>query len=113
MDASLDTNFPTITDGVLSADLNEDGTHVYVTRYGRMTRRGPQRILVGWVELTSDLRQQVTDYRHAESFARYGDERREAAADALEDALRENVLEYLAGTFSRNGTVLRRNHAYT
>ena len=98
MDATLST-FPAITVGALTAYLNTDGTHVAVKRTtGTMTRRGPKTVFVGWIELPEDLRAEAAEWAHAESMARYGDDWRADAADALEDALSENLAAWLDKT---------------
>ena len=95
MDATLST-FPAITVGALTASLNTAGTHVAVDRTtGTMTRRGPKTVFVGWIELPEDLRAEAAEWAHAESMARYGDDWRADAADALEDALSENLAAWL------------------
>ena len=95
MDATL-SPFPAVTVGALTAYLNTDGTHVAVGRTtGTMTRRGPKTVFVGWFELPEDLQAQAAEWAHAESMARYGDDWRADRADALEDALSENLAEWL------------------
>ena len=95
MDATLPP-FPAVTVGTLTAYLNTDGTHVAVTRTtGAMTRRGPKTVFVGWLELPEDLQAQAAEWAHAESMARYGADWRADRADALEDALIENIAEWL------------------
>ena len=95
MDATLST-FPAITVGALTASLNTAGTHVAVDRTtGTMTRRGPKTVFVGWIELPENLRAEVAEWAHAEGMARYGDDWRVDLADALEDALSENLAAWL------------------
>ena len=95
MDATL-SPFPAVTVGALTAYLNTDGTHVAVKRTtGAMTRRGPKTVFDGWFELPEDLQAQAAEWAHAESMARYGDDWRADRADALEDALSENLAAWL------------------
>ena len=95
MDATLSA-FPAVTVGALTAYLNTDGTHVAVKRTtGTMTRRGPKTVFVGWLELPDALQAEAAEWMHADSMARYGDDWRADRADALEDALRENIAAWL------------------
>ena len=95
MDATL-SSLPTVTVGALSASMNTAGTHVAVKRTtGTMTRRGPKTVFVGWLELPEALQAEAAEWAHAESMARYGDDWRADAADALEDALSENLAAWL------------------
>ena len=95
MDATL-SNLPAVTVGALTASMNTEGTHVAVKRTtGTMTRRGPKTVFVGWLELPESLQAEAAEWAHAESMARYGDDWRADQADALEDALTENIAEWL------------------
>ena len=95
MDATL-SSLPTVTVGALSASMNTAGTHVAVRRTtGTMTRRGPKTVFVGWLELPEALQAEAAEWAHAESMARYGDDWRADAADALKDALCENIAAWL------------------
>ena len=96
MDATL-SNLPAVTVGTLTASMNTDGTHVAVKRTtGTMTRRGPKTVFVGWLELPEALQAEAAEWMHAESMARYaGEDWRTDRADALEDALIENIAEWL------------------
>ena len=95
MDATL-SNLPTVTVGALTASMNTAGTHVAVMRTtGTMTRRGPKTVFVGWLEIPDALQAEAAEWMHAESMARYGDDWRADRADALEDALIENIAAWL------------------
>ena len=94
MDAQLNPSAHWETD-TLRATLNTEGTHVCVRREGRMTRRG--RVLsVEWVSLPPEIQDAVTEWSHAESMARYGDDWRADRADALFDALGKSILDSLS-----------------
>ena len=95
MDATL-SSLPTVTVGALTASMNTAGTHVAVKRTtGTMTRRGPKTVFVGWLELPEALQAEAAEWAHAESMARYGDDWRADAADALGDSLTENIAAWL------------------
>lgn len=84
----LDEAFPIIRTDALNIHMNFDGTHVAVWNAGAGFR--------GWVALSPELAEEVADFRLTLLLAGVtGQEWREEAAEAMQEALIENIKEYV------------------
>ena len=70
------------------ATLNGEGTHVAIVQTVTPRKRAFQE----WRELPESLRREFLEWQAADAVSYYG---RKDRADALEDALRENIIEWL------------------